>query len=84
MAKPTASKLTLFGSKGAVITPGSSDLDPVAKSVVMLTAGNITVVPDGNDNGDTLAFEGLSAGYIIPFLVRRVTACTSTCASIDD
>jgi hypothetical protein len=49
----------------------------------MLTAGDITIIPDGNANGSTLVFEGLSAGYIIPYVVRRVTACTGTCATID-
>lgn len=72
-----------FGFKGRLVTPGATDLDPLAKSVVMLTAGDITVVPFGNANGDALAFAGLPAGYIIPFIVRRVTACTSTCATID-
>lgn len=72
-----------FGPKGRVITPGATDLDPIAKSVVMLSSGDITIVPDGNANGTTLAFTGLSAGYIIPYRVRRVTACTGTCATID-
>lgn len=72
-----------FGYKGRVITPAASDLDPIAKSVVMLTAGDITIVPFGNATATTLAFAGLPAGYIIPFRVRRVTACTSTCATID-
>lgn len=32
---------------------------------------------------NTLAFVDLPAGYIIPYRVRRVTACTGTCATID-
>jgi hypothetical protein len=87
MASPewnqTANSADSFGRKGRTVTPGSSDLDPIAKSVVMLTAGDITIIPDGNANGSTLVFEGLSAGYIIPYVVRRVTACTGTCATID-
>lgn len=79
----TANKSDSFGRKGRTITPGASDLDPIAKSVVMLTTGDITIVPDGNSNASTLVFAGLPAGYIIPFVVRRVTACTSTCATID-
>lgn len=87
MANPewnqTANSSDSFGRKGRTITPGASDLDPIAKSVVMLTAGDITVIPQGNADGDTLVFAGLSAGYVIPFVVRRVTACTGTCATID-
>lgn len=79
----TANSADSFGPKGRVITPGSSDLDPIAKSVVMLSDGDITIVPIGNDNADTLAFAGLPSGYIIPYRVRRVTACTGTCATID-
>ena len=73
-----------FGRVGAVITPGATDLDPVAKTVVLLTSGNVTIMPSGNDNGDTLAFVGLPAGYIFPYQVRRVTAATATVASVDD
>lgn len=71
-----------FGRVGAVITPGATDLDPLPKTVVLLTSGNVTIVPDGNANGSTLAFTGLPAGYIIPYRVRRVTAATATVASV--
>lgn len=78
-----ANTATSFGRKGRTITPGASDLDPIAKSVVMLTEGDITIVPTSNANGSTLVFAGLPAGYILPYVVRRVTACTGTCATID-
>lgn len=70
-----------FGQKARPVTPSNSDLDPIAKSVVMLATGDITVMPDGNSS--TISFTGLPAGYIIPFVVRRVTACSSSCATID-
>lgn len=85
MADPFASNIETplsLGRKGDVITPGSTDLDPLPKSVVCLTAGDVTIVPDGNANANTLAFEGLPAGYVIPFRVRRVTAATATVATI--
>jgi hypothetical protein len=72
-----------FGKVGAVITPSASDLTDIPKGVVLLTAGNVTVVPVANDNADALAFVGLPAGYIIPFRVRRVTAATATVATIE-
>lgn len=87
MASPewnqTGGSAQSFGRKGAVITPSGNNLDPVAKCVVMLSAGDITIVPQGNADGNTLAFVGLSAGAIIPYVVRRVTACTGTCATVD-
>jgi hypothetical protein len=72
-----------FGPKGRPVTPAGTDLDPSAKAIVMLATGDITVVPDGNANATPLAFIGLPAGYIIPYRVRRVTACSSSCATID-
>ena len=71
-----------FGTVGAVITPGASDLSPFAKAVVCLTAGNITIVPVGNADAATLAFVGVPAGFIPPYRVRRVTAATATVASV--
>ena len=71
------------GPKGRIITPGATDLDPVAKSIVTLTAGNVTVVPVGNANGVTLAFVDVPAGWVCPYRVRRVTAATATIATID-
>lgn len=85
MADPFASNIDTplsLGRTGEVLTPGTSDIDPLPKAVVCLTAGNVTIVPDGNANEDTLAFEGLPAGYVIPFRVRRVTAATATVATI--
>lgn len=72
-----------FGRKGAVITPAAADLDPLPKAVVMLATGDITIVPDGNANGATITFTAVAAGFIPPYVVRRVTACSSSCASID-
>lgn len=73
-----------FGRKGRVITPAATDLDPIAKSLVLLTAGDVTIVPADNADAATLAFVGLAAGAVIPFQVRRVTAATATVATIED
>lgn len=87
MASPewnrSAASATTFGKKGATITPGPSDLDPIPKAVVMTSAGDITIVPDGNATNTTIAFTGCAVGFMPPYVVRRVTACTGTCASID-
>lgn len=72
-----------FGDSSRIVTPGASDLSPIARSIVMLATGDITIVPYSNANATTVSFTGLPAGYIIPFHVRRVTACSSSCATID-
>lgn len=71
-----------FGTIGTIVTPGNTDLDPIAKAVICLTAGNITIVPVGNSNAVTLSFVGVPAGFVPPFQVRRVTAATATVATI--
>lgn len=85
MANPTwpvaADTYDSFGKSARLVTPAGTNLDPIAKSIVMLAAGDITVIPAGSSA--SLAFTGLPAGYTVPFQVRQVTACSSTCATID-
>lgn len=71
------------GTLSRIITPGASDIDPVPKSIVTLTSGDVTIVPAGNAVGVTLAFIGLPAGWVCPFRVRRVTAATATVATVE-
>lgn len=77
-----ANRSDSFGAKGRLVTPGPGELDPVAKSIYMLTDGDITFQPLDNAAG-VLLTATLPAGAIIPYMVRRVTACTGTCATID-
>lgn len=86
MADPfsnTAQTASTFGTTGRIVTPGVTDIDPVAKAIVTLTAGDVTVVPVNNANGVTLAFVGVPAGWVCPFRVRRVTAATAVVATVD-
>ncbi|ANL02688.1 hypothetical protein [Rhizobium phage RHEph18] len=87
MASPewnqTGATASSYGRKGRTLAASGSDIDPIAKAIVMLATGDITVIPAGNLDAGTIAFTGLPAGYIIPFVVRRVTACSSSFASID-
>lgn len=73
-----------FGRKSRLITPGGSDIDPIPKAVICLAGGDITVVPVDNDDGVTIAFSGVSAGFVPPFRVRKVTAATGAIATIED
>lgn len=72
-----------LGRKGATITPGASDLPAGTKGVVLLTSGDVTIVPADNDDAATLTFTGAPAGFIPPYVVRRVTAATATVATIE-
>lgn len=69
-----------FG-KSTRLIDGATSLDPIAKGIVMLTSGDITVTPAGSSTA--LAFVGLSAGYIIPFQVKSATATAGVAATID-
>lgn len=79
-----ASTPSTLGRKSRVITPAATDLPGATKAVVLLTAGNVTVVPVGNADADGIAFVGVPAGFVPPFMVRRVTAATATVATIED
>lgn len=50
----------------------------------MLAAGDITIVPANNQSAVTISFTGLPAGYVIPYVVRRVTAASAAWATIED
>lgn len=74
---------TTAGRTGVVVTPAAADLPGgVAKTIVMLAEGNVTLVPADNDNADAIAFTGVPAGWFAPFQVRRVTAATAGVAAI--
>lgn len=81
--KNAGGDLQSFGRKGSVITPGATDLANVVKGLVVLAAGDATIIPVDNPDSGTLTFTGLPVGAIIPYQVRRVTAATATLASIE-
>ncbi len=73
-----------FGRIGRIVTPGNTDLSPIAKAVVMGAAGSITIIPSGNANSVALAFTDVPAGWSPPFRVRRVTAATAPVYTVED
>lgn len=74
--------LSSFGRRTAAVTPGANDLPTVAKAIVLLTDGDVTVVPVDNGDSETVSFTGLAAGTILPLIVRRVTASTATVVAV--
>ena len=74
-----------FGRVSRAITPSdSTDLTMYAK-IVLITAGDIKILPVQNDDALTVTFVGCPVGFIPPFDVRRVlaTGTTATCVAID-
>ena len=84
MGKRYASGPSTFGTVGKIITPGPTDIAGDVKAITCLTAGNVTVVPVDNADGETLAYVGVHAGFSPPFRVRRVTAATAVVATVED
>lgn len=83
MAKQRATGPSTFGAIGRLVTPGTTDLPDGVKAVVCLGAGDITIVPADNDNAVTITFTGVPAGYVPPYVVRRVTAATMAVATVE-
>lgn len=67
---PSGSSRYSFGTKARIIS-GAVVLDPPAKTVVMTTAGNITIK---TQDGTSIPFVGLAAGAVIPFVVAEVVS----------
>lgn len=78
---PVTATRSTFGTKTRAAPVGV--ISPAAKSVVLLTAGDITVK---TMSGPNLAFVGLPAGYVIPFVVTEIVALANgaTAATIED
>ncbi|MGV2188774.1 spike base protein, RCAP_Rcc01079 family [Agrobacterium vitis] len=70
------------GRKTLAVVPGNADLSSTAKGLLVLAAGDVTVVPIDNADAETVAFTGLTAGQFIPLVVRRVTAATATVVAV--
>ncbi|MBY5863276.1 spike base protein, RCAP_Rcc01079 family [Rhizobium leguminosarum] len=73
-----------FGGKGLLVTPGATDLGINVKGVICTTAGDITIVPWDNLDGETITFTAVPAFFIPPYRVRRVTAATATVYTIEN
>ena len=72
----------LFGTRGAAITPSNDDLPRDTKTVVCLSDGDVTIVPTGNSDSETLTFTGCAVGFMPPYRVRRVVAATGEWATV--
>lgn len=72
-----------FGRKSSAIDPSDTeDLPRRVKAVVTLTAGDLAIIPYGDTIGsgiDPVEFVDVPAGFIPPYMVRRVMATGTTC-----
>ena len=73
----SASRSTL-GTASRAAAVGA--VSPPAKAVVMTTAGSISIK---TLDGTTIAFTGLPAGYVVPFVVQEVVSITGSAMTID-
>lgn len=76
-----------MGVKGRPVTPhNDNDLDPYAKAIVVVAAGNLVIIPAKNADDAPITFTACPVGFIPPYRVRRVkaTGTTATVATIDD
>jgi hypothetical protein len=81
--------LDSFGRNSAVVVPSDTvDFTSYPKGIVVTSPGNLVVLPltAVDDGGHLVTFTGISAGFIVPFRVRRVmnTGTTASCATIFD
>lgn len=90
VSQDTQARGSSFGAKsrtGADAAKSDTvDLAPYARSIVLLTAGTLRVLPARNDDAKPIAWtEQLPVGWVCPFRVRRVfaTGTTATFATID-
>jgi hypothetical protein len=83
--------LNSIGRGSVGITPSDTvDLTTYGR-VVLQTAGDVRVLPAANADPanatavETRLYTGLPAGYVFPFLIRRVlaTGTTATVATVD-
>lgn len=84
-AKQSQGGLMSFGRAGAIITTsdGTDHATGPFKGVVTLAAGNISILPV--DSAVAIPFVGVPAGFIPPYVVRRVlsTGTSVAVASIE-
>lgn len=62
----------------ALVTPAAADLPAITRGIYIATAGNLTVVMVSETNdANTVTFENLPVGALLPLRVRRITAAPS-------
>lgn len=76
-----------LGRKARVVTPSDTDdLEPYARAIEVVTAGNLVFLPMENDDADTITVTAAPVGYRTSVAVRRVLATGTTAAvvTVDD
>lgn len=71
-----------FARRGRLVTPSNTtDLPALAKTVVVVAPGNVSVLPINNPDNEPIVFTGCEMGFIVPYQIRRVLA-TGTTATV--
>jgi hypothetical protein len=83
-SEPAQSPQT-YGRRMVAITPGAEDFpDGPAKAIQCMQEGDITFVPVGNADADTITAEACPVGFSPFARVRRVTAATGLWVAVYD
>lgn len=56
----------------------TADLPDVAKALIVLSAGTLSILPYENGDNEPINFEYLAAGQVVPVVVRRVRQTGTT------
>lgn len=66
---------------GSVITPANTDLAAYPAGLYVWTDGNLEILPATNGDTDYIGPYAVTAGQIIPYVVRQVRTGTSAVVS---
>lgn len=83
MAKVFRKDFAHPASDAVSVTPNdSADLAIVSRALYVGGAGNVTVVMEDGEPGDTVVFSDVKSSTVLPIAVRRVMATGTTATAI--
>jgi hypothetical protein len=76
--------ITRQAGSGSVITPANEDLTVYAAGLYVWEDGDLEIIPAANADTGVIGPYAVSAGQIIPYVVRQVrTGTTATVSSLN-
>lgn len=73
--------ITRQAGRGTVITPANADLETYPAGLFVWTDGNLEFLPAANGDAEVLGPFAVTAGQIIPYVVRQVRTGTTATVS---
>lgn len=72
-----------LGTRGVLVAASGSDMAGNIKALICIATGDITFIPVGNADNETITLTAVPALFIPPWRIRRVTAVTGTFYTIE-